>query len=387
VRDHLDDVLQQIQTLQSLNNLQSQDPDLAVLLQEQRQTVSRKGDLLQRKDELGVEARLESTGIVLYSPAIAAEEVGVDLIRAGAVGLVLGLLIAGGTTYLLALKRRKFDDRSQPRMVFNAPLIAEVPNFRDERIKGDVPVMSHPASVSAEAFRFISSALEVEADQGVVVTGNAAHLADAGPLLVRSIAFVSPSLDDGKTVVAANTALASARHGKRVLAIDADFGHQRLTALLAGDNAPNLGLTDLVERDVSLDRVVCSVPMKEGAEIDLVSRGTVDTTAPDFFRSAAVKAFFEAIKLEYDLVLIDTPPLLHVAYASPLVRYADRVVVVLRHRTSVAPAEELADRLAFLETGLAGYVYNRAPLRYDMSRSEGSLEDVLGRAGQRRKSG
>jgi hypothetical protein len=46
----------------------------------------------------------------------------------------------------------------------------------------------------------------------------------------------------------------------------------------------------------------------------------------------------------------------------------------------VAPAEDLADRLAFLDTEVMGYVYNKAPLRDDMTRSEGSLKDVLGQS-------
>ena len=50
------------------------------------------------------------------------------------------------------------------------------------------------------------------------------------PGLVRSFVMVSGHLGDGKTVVAANMALASARQGNRVLVIDADFGHQRLSA-------------------------------------------------------------------------------------------------------------------------------------------------------------
>ena len=90
--------------------------------------------------------------------------------------------------------------------------------------------------------------------------------------------------------------------------------------------------------------------------------------------------FFETVTEEYNLVVIDSPPLLHVAYASTLVRYVDRAVVVVIHGGNVARAKELADRLAFLETEVMGYVYSKAPLRDDMTRSEGSLKDVLGQS-------
>jgi Mrp family chromosome partitioning ATPase len=133
---------------------------------------------------------------------------------------------------------------------------------------------------------------------------------------------------------------------------------------------------------VPFPRIVNRVPLAAGATIDLVTRGTVRVTAPDFFRSEGVKTFFEAVKDEYDLVLIDTPPMLHVAYSSAIIRYADRVLVVTNHDGKVATVEDMADRLALLETEIMGYVYNKAPLRDDMIRSEGSLKDVLGRSFQ-----
>ena len=373
LRDELDNILPQIQILQGLTNLESQRPELAALVEEQRQTVSRKAQLLARKDELSVEARLESTGIVLYSPALFAKEVGSDSIRIGAVGLMLGMLLAAGTAYLLALRKRTFSERGQPELVLGVPLLAEVPNFRAERIGRELPVWTHPLSVSAEAFRFIASAVDVEMEQGLPAEGNGAHL-------VRCFIVVSPSIDDGKTIVVANTALASVRQGKRVLAIDADFGHQKLSTLLAGEDAPIEGLTDVVERGVPFSDVAYRVPLKEGAILDLVARGTVAVTAPDFFRSSGIGAFFRMVKEEYDLVVIDSPPLLHVAYTSALARYADRALVVVSHNGNVTPVEELADRLAFLETEVMGYVYNKAPLRDDMTRSGGSLQDVLGQA-------
>ena len=376
LRGELDDVFRQLQTYQLMANIQDDDPALAALLEEQRQTVERKADLLQRQDELSVEARLASSGIVLSSPAIAANAVGVDPTRMLAIGLMLGLLLAAGIAYLLALRNRVFDDRSEPQIVLGVPLIAEVPSFREEKIKGELPVRTDPTSVAAESFRFIAAGLEVEADAGTPGT-RPSHMADPYTPLVRTFAVVSPSLGDGKTTVAINTALASARQGKRVLAIDADFGHQQMSSLLTDGHPPEHGLTDLVEQSMPFNYVVERIPVPGGATLDLMARGSVPVTAPDFFRSAGVRTFFEGIGEEYDLIVIDTPPLLHVAYASPVVRYADRTVVVVSHGRKVGPSEELASRLEFLETGTIGYVYNRAPMR-EAVQYGGSLQDVLG---------
>ena len=96
------------------------------------------------------------------------------------------------------------------------------------------------------------------------------------------------------------------------------------------------------------------------------------------FRSAATRVFFEGIRDEFDLVFIDTPPLLHVAYTSIISRYADGALIVVNHGGAVSELEEVADRLEFIGTKPIGYVYNRSPLRSDQTEIEGSLKDILG---------
>ena len=372
VRAALDDVLQQIQTLQVISGLERNRPELAALLEEQRRTAARKAELVSRKDELDVQSRLESTGISLYAPAIDAVPVGVDLRRVIAAGVVLGVLAAAGLSYLLALRRRTFVDRTQPELVLRAPLLAEVPDFAAEKIATELPVRSHPASASAEAFRFVAAALDVGA--GISAEGRRVDPAEG----TRSVAFTSARLGDGKTVVAANTALAAARRRSRVLVVDADFGDQRLAGLLTGGNPPTVGLTDLVEHDQALSEVVYRVTLGDGVHLHLLARGSVPVTAPDFFRSAATRTAFETIRELYDLIIVDTPPLLQVAYTSSVLRLTDRMVAVVPHESPVSAAEELADRLDFLGVAVVGYVYNRAPLRDDVIRGVGSMKDVLG---------
>lgn len=378
LREEIDDVQQQIQMTQSVLSLQAQGPQMELLLEEQRQTIARQADLIGRRDELGVEARLESTGIVLYSPAITAEPAGATPVRTGAVGFIVGGLFAASVAYLRAVRNRNFDDRYQPERVLGEPLLAEVPIFRSERIRGELPVISSPASVSAEAFRFIAAALDVESEQSETTGSGGAHLARRGSHLLRSFAVVSPSPGDGKTVVAANTALASARQGKRVLAIDADFGNQNLSQILTGEKQLPRGLTDLVVNDAELASVTERLALDGNAVLDLLGRGSVPMTAPDFFRSAGAREFFNAIRDEYDLIVLDTPPLLHVAYSSLIVRYVDRVLIVVGHGAKVSPTEELSNRLGLLDTEAIGYIYNQAPLRDDMTLTQGSLADVLG---------
>jgi hypothetical protein len=265
VQEQLDDLLQQLQTMQLVASLESQQPELAILLEEQRLLLARRNDVTRRADELAVDARMEGTGIVIASPAAEAEEVGFDLRRAGAVGLVVGLLIAAAVTHMMALRSRTFTNPGQPENVLGTHLLAAVPSFRDEHLRGALPVSTDPSSAAAESFRFLTGSLRsTPMGQGAVY------------------AFVSGQSGDGKTVTAANTALAAARGGSRVLAIDADFGNQHLTTLLSSGEIQiplsyqtATGLADLAASEsAELSDVVRRVSVGDDAGLFLLNKGS-----------------------------------------------------------------------------------------------------------------
>lgn len=361
IQAELDDLLQQFQTMQVIGNVERQDAKLAALLEESQQAIERKAELASRRDEIAVDAELASGGVVIFSPAqLPGQPSGTRVLRLMAVALLLGGLVGGGLAYFLAMRRHTFTRGLGPELVLEAPLLAEVPAFSEEGIKDPLPVRTAPASAAAEAFRFAAAALSIQA-------------ASAG---AKSLVMVSATLGDGKTTVAANTAIAAAHGGTRVLLIDADFGDQALTQLLLREPARGPGLTEVVETGVELRDVLQTVEVAEGVRLNLLGRGQQPVTADNFFRSDPARSLFEAAGEAFDLVLIDAPPLLQVAYTSTLLRHAEAAVVVVPHRGAVTKIEEVADRLQFIGIPALGYVYNRAPLRPEMTGLEGSLKDV-----------
>lgn len=90
---------------------------------------------------------------------------------------------------------------------------------------------------------------------------------------------------------------------------------------------------------------------------------------------------FQFAASKYDIVFVDAPPLLQVAYASTVASYVDALVVVISHESPVREIEELVKRLELIGTPVLGYLYNRAPLRKDMTAVDGSMLDILGEAG------
>jgi receptor protein-tyrosine kinase len=186
----------------------------------------------------------------------------------------------------------------------------------------------------------------------------------------------------GKSTLLANLALAAAREGNRVLLVDADFGNQDLSALLTGSAASTSGgLTDVISAGLPFTQAIRSIDVGADGVLSLLSRGRQPVVAADLLRSPKVKQLFDTVREEFDLVLVDAPPLLQVAYASTLAAYVDGAMVIVGHGESTVMIEETRTRLALIGVDVFGYVYNRSPLRREMTVSEGSMTDILGDLG------
>jgi len=347
--------------------LEREDPDRAVLVAQQSEEQRRLSDLQSRRDQLAVDADLASSGVVFFSPAETATPSGGALFVV--LGFLTGLAIGAAIAVLLANRRRRFESRNEPEAILETRLLADVPNFKEERVRSILPVLDEPASASAEAFRFVSASISLQQLWPVN---------DDGSKNFKSLVALSAGLAEGKTVVMANTAFAAAREGHKVLLIDADFGNQQLTQLILGEGPPAPGMTDVVAGDTTLAKAVVNVPQSSTGSLGLLSRGTAAVRAPDFFSAPATAKLFQQISQKYDLVLIDAPPLLRVAYATTLARLADRGMVVVAHGEDVHAADELRDQIGLVGVPLIGYVYNMAPLRAEMAVSAGSMADTLG---------
>jgi Mrp family chromosome partitioning ATPase len=100
--------------------------------------------------------------------------------------------------------------------------------------------------------------------------------------------------------------------------------------------------------------------------------------AASFYQSVLTREFFAHLPMLYDLVLIDCPPLLQVAYASTLAAYAEAAVVLVEHDSPMKQLAAVADRLDLVGTPTLGYIYTRAPLRREMTSGIGSMANKLG---------
>jgi capsular exopolysaccharide synthesis family protein len=190
--------------------------------------------------------------------------------------------------------------------------------------------------------------------------------ADARP---KVIVITSSSAREGKTVTAINQALALAESGGRVLLIDGDTRKPRLRALF--DLPGEAGLTSYLTGQVPLESVLFEVARKQAQNgngrgdtwglLRVIPAGPPPPNPAELVGSLKMRALIDQLRVEYDFIVIDTPPSLPVTDAVLLSALADKVMLVVRaNETPVDVVERCIERLARAHSRLLGIVLNDA---------------------------
>lgn len=159
---------------------------------------------------------------------------------------------------------------------------------------------------------------------------------------------------EGRSLTAANLAVAHAREGRRTLLIDADLRRPVLHRVFQVNNRHGLGFA--LEQPESWQQAV------EPTAIDslfLLPAGILLGEPADVLASDALARLFEAARETYDAVLIDTPPLLPFADARIVAAQSDGVLLVVgAGKVKRRQAEQALKALQQVRANLLGTVVN-----------------------------
>lgn len=281
-----------------------------------------------------------------------------------AAGTVLGLFAA----LVLATILNRFDTRVRSKRqvegYIDLPVIAEIPALKRPQRREGVYAKERPRSRFAEQYRTLASTLgyarRARGAQGQVVL------------------VTSPGPSEGKTTSVANLGAMLAEAGESVLLINCDFRRPRLHVLTGADYLPE-----------DLNRTL--IP-----DVELISNVVSDADALPTEVIAAQRKVIEKAKRHYDLIIIDTAPLLATNDAVDLLDLADDVLLVMRAgRTTLQAADRAAELLDRRRAHVLGVVISDVDARhsidyyyyggyYDESRSKKSQRRT-GRSFLRRK--
>lgn len=167
------------------------------------------------------------------------------------------------------------------------------------------------------------------------------------------VLLTGPTEQVGKSFLCANLAAVVSAAGKRVLLIDADLRKGHLEQYFGLE--PGAGLADYLSSEATLDAVIVR---DVRAGLDFVARGAIPPNPAELLVSERMQQLL-AKTGEYDLVLIDTPPVLAVSDATALADSCGTVLLVTRFETtSIAQVVEATRQLKQANARVKGVIFN-----------------------------
>jgi capsular exopolysaccharide synthesis family protein len=142
---------------------------------------------------------------------------------------------------------------------------------------------------------------------------------------IHSLVVTSAAPGDGKSTTTANLAAAFAQQGMRVLAIDCDFRRGRLHNFFGFPKEP--GLTNIILGEADFEQAVHSTAVPN---LFALTAGANPPNSTELLGSDAVRSILLRATQAYDIVILDSPPVLATADASILGSIADGVLLIIR---------------------------------------------------------
>lgn len=260
----------------------------------------------------------------------------------------LGVLIGLSVGFAVAVFRETLDrtirSTEQLRTLADAPLLGVIPLDKAAK-RSPLTVDGHDRSVRAEAFRQLRTNLQfVDATRPV-----------------RVVVVTSSMASEGKSSTAGNLAISFSEYGQRVLLVDADLRRPRLSRLFGIEGA--VGLTNVLIGQAVLDDVL--QPWGLGG-LTVLPSGTIPRNPSELLGSRSMSNLLADLRRRFDIIVVDTPPLLSVTDAAITARQADGAVVLVRYgKTTKHQLSSGLRSLQAVDARLLGTVFSMTPARDD----------------------
>jgi Mrp family chromosome partitioning ATPase len=285
--------------------------------------------------------------------------------RNAIIGGLLGAFLGLGLAFLAEALDKRVRSEEEIESTLGLPLLGRLPRpGRRLRKANKLVMLAEPRSIHAETFRKLRTSLEfVNFDRGA-----------------RTIMVTSAGAREGKTTTVANLGVALARAGRRVALVDLDLRRPFLHVFfhIRDDH----GVTDVVVNRVDLDSAMrlIAVPAAPApaqwngrpatasnetasngrADTDSVVHvlpcGTIPPAADEFLESERITGVIDELSKQFDVVLVDAPPLLAVGDAMTLSRIVDGIVLVTHLGIHRRQLQEFARQLQNCRAALLGFV-------------------------------
>lgn len=257
-------------------------------------------------------------------------------------GLLVGLALGIGLSVVRSTLDTRIRGEADLRRISDAPLLGGIA-FDQDATRSPLLTQTAAQSPRAESFRQLRTNLQF------------ANVADQA----KTVLITSSLPGEGKSTTATNLAIAMAQAGQAVCLVDADLRRPMVGEYLGLDRSAGL-TTALVGKADVMDLL-----QPWGADrLYILTSGQIPPNPSELLGSTRMGALLGVLETEFDIVIIDAPPLLPVTDAAVLSQHVGGVVIVVG--TQKLRNQDLQKSLSALElvgSNVLGFVLNRLPVK------------------------
>lgn len=262
------------------------------------------------------------------------------------INLILGLLLGTMAGFAAALLRSFLDTKvrgeADVRASTEAPIIGQV-SFDNDAQRKPLLTQTPPQSPRAESFRQIRTNLQFS------------HVGRAS----KTVLFTSSLPGEGKSTTAINVAIALAQAGQSVALVDADLRRPSIASYLGLEG--NVGLTSALVGNGKVRDLL--QPWGEG-NLQVLASGVIPPNPSELLGSEAMRTLIATLESEFDVLILDAPPLLPVTDAAVLAQNSASVVLVIgNQQVTKKELEKSLSALGLVKADLLGLVLNKVPTK------------------------
>ncbi len=308
--------------------------------------------LLQRREEVAVANSARGTSIRIIEPARGGANISKKPDSFWTMAFIIAFLIPAGKIAAEELLNNKVRTRKDITKRTTAPVIAEISHKEEDYTLID---FAGKRSALAEQFRSLRT------DLAFMLTAEGAKV----------VMLTSGMPGEGKSFTALNLAHILAYAGKKVLLMEFDLRRPKLSEHF-NQRKQQQGITNyIVDRSLNLAQLAYPVPHMDG--LDYIGSGPVPPNPSELIVNDRTRQLMEEAKANYDMVVIDTPPIGLVTDAQLLNHYADATLYMVRANHSPLDLLKLIDELY-----QSGKLRNMALVFNDVKQEDGGYYGYYG---------